>query len=504
MSKVNFSWWKTACAALLLLAAMAVALPAQTFTTLVNFDGTDGSLPLPAGCLTQGADGDLYGTAKFGGANDAGTIFKLSPAGTLTTLYSFCAQTNCADGANPNVGLVLGTDGNFYGTTYAGGALGYGAVFKVTPSGTLTTIHSFAAGADGNNPSAALVQAGDGKFYGTAYGGGAYGYGTVFKITPEGVLTTLHSFDSADGSRPGAALIQATDGNLYGTSQLGGTSGYGTVFKITRGGALTTLHSFDSTDGACPSGALVQAGNGSLYSTTALGGSSGACSGGCGTIFEIDLAEQLTVLHNFALSDGEYPQGGVFQATSGTFYGTTVMGGANMGCTFGSCGTVFSLAVGLGPFVETVPTSGTVGAAVTILGTNLTGTTKVSFNGTPATFTVVSSFEITTTVPRGATTGKVKVTTPSGTLSSNVNFRVTPGILSFLPTSGPVGTVVTITGNSFTGATSVTFGGVKATSFTVNSYTQITATVPVGAKTGKIGVTTPGGTATSTAIFTVT
>ena len=205
----------------------------------------------------------------------------------------------------------------------------------------------------------------------------------------------------------------------------------------------------------------------------------------------------LSTLHSFDLTDGANPFGGLVQDTNGTFYGTTPVGGTS------TDGTVFSLAVGLGPFVETLPTSGKVAAAVTILGTNLTGTTGVSFNGTAATFTVVSSSEITTTVPSGATTGKVQVTTPGGTLSSVV-FRVTPVILSFLPTSGPVGTLVTITGNSFTGATSVTFGGVKATSFTVNSYTQITATVPAGAKTGKIGVTTPGGTATSAGTFTVT
>ena len=159
--------------------------------------------------------------------------------------------------------------------------------------------------------------------------------------------------------------------------------------------------------------------------------------------------------------------------------------------------------MGLGPFVETLPTSGKVGAAVKILGNNLKGSTSVTFNGKAATFKV-SSTEITTTVPSGATTGKVKVTTPKGMLTSNVKFRVTPTISSFSPASGPVGTSVVITGESFTGATSVTFGGVKATSFTVDSHTQITATVPTGAKTGKIGVATPGGTATSTGTFTVT
>jgi uncharacterized repeat protein (TIGR03803 family) len=183
-------------------------------------------------------------------------------------------------------------------------------------------------------------------------------------MTPSGTLTTLHSFDGTDGSFPAASLVQATDGHFYGTTYYGGANGDGTVFKITPSGALTTLHSFDNMDGGNPSAALVQ-------------------------------------------------------ATNGKFYGTTSDGGAN------GDGTVFSLSVGLDPFVETQPTSGKVGAAVKILGTDLTGTTSATFNGTAATFTVVSSSEIKTTLPTGATTGTVEVTTPNGTLKSNVVFRVT-------------------------------------------------------------------------------
>jgi hypothetical protein len=150
-----------------------------------------------------------------------------------------------------------------------------------------------------------------------------------------------------------------------------------------------------------------------------------------------------------------------------------------------------------------LPTSGKVAKPVGILGGGLTGTTSVKFNGTSAIFNVVSNTYISTSVPSGATTGLVSAATPGGSLKSSQKFRVTPVILSFSPTSGPVGTPVTITGNSFTGATKVTFGGVKATVFSVDSYTQITATVPAGAVTGKIQVTTPGGTATSRTAFTV-
>jgi len=182
------------------------------------------------------------------------------------------------------------------------------------------------------------------------------------------------------------------------------------------------------------------------------------------------------------------------EATNGTFYGTTAQGG-------GGDGTVFSLSTGLSPFVQTVTNSGKVGAKVTILGMSLSGTTAVSFNGVAATFTATSS-KIVATVPAGALTGLISVTTPGGTLNSKAPFLVTPQLTSFSPTSGPVGTAVTITGVSLTQASKVTFNGKQAV-FTVNSDTQITATVPTGATTGKIKIITPGGSATSTTSFTV-
>jgi len=554
----EFGLSTVACIVFLFCISAAIASPAQTFTTLHNFDGTDGAVPTfvslvqgvdenfygttaegganndgtvfkitPTGTLTtlhsfdstdgqlpyagliQAANRNFYGTTIGGGANGYGTVFKITPAGGLTTLYSFCAQTNCVDGRTPTGALALGTDGNFYGITGYGGTncttppwVGCGTVFKITPAGKLTTLYSFCAQTnctDGFYPGASLVQATDGNFYGTTGYGGTNSYGTVFKITPGGTLTTLHSFDLTDGESPSAPLIQATDGNLYGTAYYGGANDNciygtcGTVFKITPGGTLTTLHSFDSTDGANPEAPLVQATDGNFYGTTDFGGANGD-----GTIFQITPAGTVTTLHSFDSTDGDIPDDGLVQATDGNFYGTANFGGTN------GDGTVFSLSTGLGPFVETQPSSGKVGAATIILGTNLTGTTSVSFNGTAATFTVVSSSEITTTVPTGATTGKVSVTTPTRTLKSNVAFRVTPQILSFTPPSGPVGTSVTITGVSLTQTKIVTFGGVKATSFTVNFDTQVTATVPTGAKTGKIGIVTLGGTAASATSFTVT
>jgi uncharacterized repeat protein (TIGR03803 family) len=456
----------------------SASLPAQTFTTLHSFDGTDGRLS-NAG-LVQATNGNLYGTTYYGGAKDSGEVFEITPSGALTILHSFCSKSGCADGEYTYAVPIQGTDGNFYGTTYLGGSKELGTVFKITPSGTLTTLHTF-DGTDGSQPLAGLVQASDGNFYGTTYMGGSQGNGEIFKITPSGTLTTLHSFCSRtackDGRNPFAGLVQGTDGNLYGTTLEGGAKGFGTVFKVTPNGTLTTLHSF-CTQSGCPDGqfpqtGLVQASNGNLYGTTITGGTYGddtifeittsgafttlynVCSqsgcpdgnylyagliqatdgnlygimdvggaNGSGTIFKITLSGTLTTLYNFCSQsgcpDGQYPGGGLVQDTDGSLYGTTADGGAN------GDGTVFSLSVGLGPFVETQPTTAKAGATVKILGTNLTKATSVNFNGKAATFTVVSSSEITTTVPAGATTGEVQVVTPSGTLLSNVSFQIPP------------------------------------------------------------------------------
>ena len=168
MEKLGVS--KMACIALVFCAAMAIASSAQSFTTLVNFDGTNGANPLGSGSLIQGIDGNLYGTTRGGGAYGDGTVFLITPAGTLTTLHSFCAQTNCPDGLNPEGGLVQAANGSFYGTTLSGGAYSDGTVFLITPAGALTTLYSFCAltnCTDGNGPGGALLQAANGNFYGT-------------------------------------------------------------------------------------------------------------------------------------------------------------------------------------------------------------------------------------------------------------------------------------------------------------------------------------------------
>jgi len=300
----------------------------SSFQVLHAFDcGTEGCAPQSG--LVQGSDGNFYGTTTRGGATDWGTVFKMTPAGTLTTLHSFDCDT---EGCSPLAGLIQASDGNFYGTTTYGGPTGGGAAFKMTPAGDLTTLHPFACATDGCVPAAPLIQGSDGNFYGTTSSFGAYGGpgtgGTVFKMTPAGALTTLHSFDGVtDGSSPFAGLIQASDGNFYGT-----TIGVPTVFKMTPAGALTTLHSFDcATDGCLPVAPLIQGSDGNFYGTTqtttlnTIGG----------TAFKMTPAGDLTTLHSFdCFTEGCGSDGGLIQADDGNFYGTAAGGGGGVGTVF--------------------------------------------------------------------------------------------------------------------------------------------------------------------------
>jgi uncharacterized repeat protein (TIGR03803 family) len=557
-------------------AATAIGSSAATKEkTLVNFDLTDGLNP-DLMSVVQGPDGNLYGTTIYGGVNKTcnarqigcGTVFSITPGGKLTTLYSFCSTTNCTDGAYPVGGMTLATDGNFYGTTSGGGANGFGIVFKISTTGKLKTLYNFCSQfgcPDGSDPNAPPIQGTDGNLYGvtilggTGGCGGCHGGGIAYKLTLGGKLTVLHNFCTGtctDGFNPSNALVQGTDQNFYGV--ITGRSGYfdGDVYKMTPGGKVTVLYDFCSvtscTDGAFPYGSLIEGADGALYGTTSGGGAVG--DGGAGIFYKITKAGKMTTLHSFDYETkgnyGSLPLAGLILATDGNFYGATYQGGT--GCVFG-CGTVFkitpagkltslylfggpdgagpyglfqhttgvffggtnaggstnqgtlfSVSTGLGPFVELLPGYSKVGKTIWILGQGLTGTTSVSFNGTAATFKVVSDTYLTAVVPPNTIRGSVTVTTPQGKRTSSTIFRVAPVIASFKPPSGPVGTKVTIAGTSFTGATKVTFGGVKATVFTIDNDSQITATVPSSAVTGKIAVTTPDGTAASATDFTVT
>lgn len=477
---------KRACAVLALCGATAIALPAQTFTVLYDFCSQvgcmDGRHPYPS--LMQGPDGNIYGGNCAGGLYRNGTIYKLTPGGQMTTLYNFCSQTGCADGAYPYGTFVVGIDGNIYGATWWGGTTGFGTLFKITPGGQLTSLHSFCLQTgcpDGEYPWGYLITDGQGNIYGTASAGGSHSSaGTVFRLSPTGALQVLHNFCAlsgcADGRVPNGGLILQPGGILYGTTQSGGANGKGTVFRLTAQGGLTTLYNFCSQSG-CADGAvpnfLVLGADGNFYGTAEQGGamnrgtffkmspagqlttvysfcSQPGCADGSdpwdliqatdgnfygitvegdapdtGTIFEITPTGSLTVLHTFCsggepCADGWLPTNtGLFQHTNGNFYGTVSKGG-----NLTNAGTAFSLSTGLAPFVTTVPGFAAAGAAVQILGTNLTGATSVSFNGKAAAFNVVSSSEITTTVPAGATTGPLQVVTPGGKLSSNVSFTV--------------------------------------------------------------------------------
>jgi len=464
--------------------------PAGAYSVIYNFDGTMHGKG-PRGGLTLGADGSLYGTTGQGGTSNDGTLFKITTAGVLTVLHHFVYT----DGTNPYAPPIQGTDGNFYGTCATGGT-GAGSVYKMTPAGVLTPIHIMAF-SSGASPEAPLLQGNDGSFYGTTVSGGAAGGdGEVFKITPAGVLTVLYSFDFTHGSGPTGGLVQGNDGNFYGTTSGGGSLDGGVVFKLTPAKILTVLYNFSAkpaaTDGKYPDAGLTLATDGFFYGATSGGGTNGF-----GTLYKITPAGSYSILYNFVQASGSTPQTTLRQHTSGKFYGLANAGGAN------SLGTIFSFDVGLKPFIATLPTSGKVAKAVGILGGGLTGTTNVNFNGTNATFTATSNTYITTSVPNGATTGYVNATTPGGALKSIQKFRVTPSIVSISPASGVVGSTVTITGVSLTGATKVTFSVGKVAVFTVNSDTKITATVPVGAVTGKISVSTPGGTASGATVFTV-
>lgn len=252
-------------------------------TTLHNFCQTncaDGLFPYAP--LIQASNGNFYGTTSTGGSSFGGVVFEITSTGEFTRLYSFCAMTYCVDGQSPVSGLTEASDGNLYGTTSDGGTYGKGVVYEITPAGAFTTLYSFCAQlncADGSYPYAGLIQASDGGFYGTTGSGGSFNYGTVFRITPTGELAILHSFKGTDGANPFSGPIQASDGNFYGLTSDYDYSGYplygGTIYEISAAGEFTSLYTFCDAGvctGNAPHGGLVQGTDGSLYATTDGGG----------------------------------------------------------------------------------------------------------------------------------------------------------------------------------------------------------------------------------------
>jgi uncharacterized repeat protein (TIGR03803 family) len=373
---------RLAAASMLALAALAGAAAAKNahFQSLYTFTGgADGGWP--AGNLIADKSGNLYGTTSVGGPNGAGTVFKLAPDGTETVIYHF---TGATDGDLPMSSLLMDKQGNFYGVTEIGGANGLGNVFKVTPDGVETTLYSFGASeADGANPICQLIwgphqtllgttvnggvnhdgtvfqvtldgkatilhafTGDDGRFphggvvmdkagniYGDTFNAGAGSSGTLFKIDAKGKFSVLYTLSNATGYFPYSALKLDTAGNLYGTATAGGSHDYGTVFELTTGGALKVLYSFtNGVDGSVPNASLFFDKQGDLLSTTSAGGT-----GDNGTVFSLAPSGKLTTLYSFTGATGSHSQAGLIkdkEEGSGWFYGSTYSGGSGNGVIF--------------------------------------------------------------------------------------------------------------------------------------------------------------------------
>jgi len=359
-----------------------------------------------------GSDNYFYGTT-------GDELYRITLNGNYTTLHTF---TGGSDGSSPT-GPIEATDGNLYGTATS-------TIYKFTRNGVYSVLYTFDPATSGSG-AGALMQGSDGKLYVTASGGGAKGCGTVVKVALYGGLLATHAFDcSAEGSTPVGPLTLTSDGNYYGVTKLGGTYGKGTLYQLTPEFGVTTLYNFGAspTDGIYPNGGLVLGTDGNLYGTTHSGDDYLFP-----TLFQWSLSSGYRQLHVFSPPDCNSVassncywdiSGGLMQHTNGLFYGSTGVVYV-IGASAGPRGSLFSLDMGLGPFVALVRPHGKIGSNAQILGQGLIGTTAVTFNGIAATsFNVVSDTYMTAVVPSGATTGPIVVTTPTHTLTSNRNFTV--------------------------------------------------------------------------------
>jgi uncharacterized repeat protein (TIGR03803 family) len=531
-----------------LLALAAAPLHAQSYQDLHDFSCSTGCSPENYGFLVLGKDGYLYGTTTTGGTNNLGTIYKILPNGTgYTVLWNFDGTPT---GTMPSAGLTAATDGNFYGTAFEGGSLTAGTLFRFNPNtNVITVLHNFtkdggsypevppivgkdfnlygttddgriyrfnlstqifsflsATGSIDDGQGGPMFLASDGYMYGTTYHGGASEDGTIFRMTTAGQPKVIHQFNGSDGASAVGTLVQGKDGNLYGTTLYGGpVSNSGSVFKLVPKAPflLSTVVGFDAlsgginVDGANPAPGLTIM-NGTFYGANSAGGANGF-----GTIFEIQ-AGIFNKFYDFTGNAGPIwgnnATSDLFANTDGLLYGVTNSGGAN----------------GLGVIYAVTPPNPTpnitlccnwwviLDQPVTILGNNLEGVTDVSFGSVAAQFQPGSQTYLTAEVPSGAIDAPITVTLATGLqLQTEQSVHILPKITNLDPTSGPVGTQVGIVGGGFAGATKVEFGGVAATTFNVTTPGLIQAIVPSGAKTGKVTVVTPNGTAVSKQVFTV-
>jgi uncharacterized repeat protein (TIGR03803 family) len=533
-----------ACALLMVFAA--ASLHGQAYQDLYDLTCIGGCSPIDSGRLTQGVDGNLYGTTEFGGTNNDGALFFATPGGSSAPLFYFDGTKS---GSNPVGALTLAsTDGNFYGTTSNGGKFGFGTLFRFNPSTLkLNVLHHFSS-AEGSplvapieakdkrlygttvagtlyrvtlpngpftvlpktvpqEPLGPLFQASDGFLYGTTELGGTNNLGTIFRVGTNGTIQILHNFTGLDGSNPAGPLVQGKDGNLYGTTQHGGAAldDTGTVFKLSLPSlAFSTLFSFDplnldatNVDGAFPFAGLLLGPDGNFYGSATNGGANTA-----GTLFQITTGGVFTKLFDLgsAVANGALPETTLMEHTNGVFYGLTSGGGS------AASGEFYSL---------TLPTAKVnislccnwwviLDQPVNILGQGLTGAVAVNFGSVAAQFQPGSDTFLTAFVPSGAIDAPVSVTLATGLqIQTEQNAHILPTITNLDPSSGSVGSQVNIVGGGFAGTKRVTFGGVAATSFSVLTPAMILATVPAGAVTGKVGVVTPNGSTLSPQIFTV-
>jgi uncharacterized repeat protein (TIGR03803 family) len=306
--------------------------PDGKHTALYSFKQTGGGGAFPYSSLVLDAGGNLYATTQFGGvyggscgATGCGTVFKIDPAGNENVLHQFMGGTN--DGSQSEQGLVLDPGGNLYGTTWYGGTNGLGVIFRIDSSGNETVVHNFDPSTDGYWPyGGTLLRDSAGNFYGTAEYGGAFFFGTVFRMDSSGTVKALHSFGGpGDGANPIGSLVRDAAGNLYGVTNRGGAFNFGTVFKIDSSGNETVLYSFSGTggDGAAPIGGLTRDSAGNLYGTTDSGGSHYL-----GTVFTLDPTNKETILHNFDGATGKNPEFTLLLDSKGNLYGTAFEGGA--------------------------------------------------------------------------------------------------------------------------------------------------------------------------------
>ena len=406
-----------------------------SLTTLHEFSASEGWDP---NALIQASDGNFYGLTFAGGAEENGTIFRVTPSGAFTTLHDFAG----VEGWGAQAALLEASDGYLYGATLTGGKIGGGAIFRADFSGNVTLVHEF-SGPDGIGPASALIQASDGYLYGTAYNGGDSDDGTIFRMGFAGQWQTMHAFSGPDGANPAAALLEASDGKLYGTTW--GPFYHGTVFRISIDGEFESLHTFNGYDGVYPYDALIQATDGDFYSTTY------GSIPGFGTVFKIDSSGNVTTLHRFEVPEAYGPQAGLVQAGDGDLYGTTMVGGVDNGLS--GYGTAFRM---------------TLGGDLTLIHL---------FNGFDGGGPSSKMIE--------ASDGSLWGTAALGPLSgSGIIYRFSSDIVAvngILPTSGPASeaTAVQLFGGGFSPEATVTVGGGTGTEVTVADPTFLYLFTPL-------------------------